>query len=319
MISEYQYYQKLYNIFIKKNQKLFDECNAHVFSSKIPEPESETYEKLQSLLYSIEQKYGFDMRLNYKQLYLWQKTVTSKLDEERMIVAGKLVLFCCLIDNILDSPRFSIVAKDKLCEMAGMTFFNSKLQKDSPDFSEINILAQDILRFYQDHPTDIAYLNWKEDLLHAFQSEVYMYRSMLKKREGIPDENLGLLIDKSIKFEKAAFLTATYGHNTPQSVEVAELLGNVFWLVDDLCDFIEDVHAGRKNSLLFYCVPERGVFTLEQRIEMAYRNMDLATDHLNSVLTRLRALVSLDMSSFIVSQIWKWCYNVRKMAEQGHS
>ena len=315
MISEHQYYQKLYNMFIKENQRLFDECTAHVFSSKIPKPEGETYEKLQSLLSTIEQKYGFDMRLNYKQLYLWQRTVMSEVDEERMLVAGKLVLFCCLIDNFLDSPRFSIAAKNKLCEMAGMTFFNLKRQKDSPNFYEINILAQDVLRFYQDHPTDIAYPNWKEDLFHAFQSEVYMYRSMLKKREGLPDEDLGLLIDKSIKFEKAAFLTATYGHNTAQSVEVAKLLGEVFWLVDDLCDFIEDVHAGRKNSLLFYCVQESGVFTLEQRIEMAYANMDLAIDRLNSVLIRLRALVNLDMISFIVSQIWKWCYNVRKMAE----
>lgn len=315
MISEHQYYQKFYNMFIKENQQLFDECTAHDFSAKVPKPEGEAYERLQFLLSTIEQKYGFDMRLNYKQLYLWQRTVMSEVDEERIMVAGKLVLFCCLVDNFLDSPRFSIAEKDKLCEMAGITFFNSPIPNDSPNFPEMNILAQDVLGFYQAHPTDIAYPNWKEDLFHAFQSEVYMYRSMLKKQEGLPDEDLGLLLDKSVKFEKAAFLTATYGYNTAQSVEAAKLLGEVFWLVDDLCDFIEDVHAGRKNSLLFYCVQESGVFTLEQRIEMAYANMDLAIDRLNSVLICLRTLVNRDMLFFIVSQIWKWCYNVRKMAE----
>ena len=46
-----------------------------------------------------------------------------KLDIERMLTAGKLVLFCCLIDNLLDSPRFSAEEKDKDCEKAGTSFF----------------------------------------------------------------------------------------------------------------------------------------------------------------------------------------------------
>ena len=156
---------------------------------------------------------------------------------------------------------------------------------------------------------------WKEDLFKAFQSEEYMYRSNLKKYEKIPDEDLSILIDKSTLFEKVVFLTATYGYNTIQSVEAAELLGEMFWLVDDLCDFVEDVHAGRKNSLLFYCIKERKELTLERRIELVYNNMDFAVDHLNNVLAKLKKLVDNEMFFFIVLQIWKWCHNIRKIAE----
>lgn len=315
MISESQYYQKFYNLFIKKNHLLFDDSLAHDFYSGIPKPEGKEYQNLQSLLSIVEQKYGFNMCLNYKQLYLWQRTVMSELDTERMLAAGKLVLFCCLIDNLLDSPRFSAAEKDKICEKAGTLFFYSPTQEDRAYFTELDILAEDILQFYQDHPADPAYPEWKEDLYQAFQSESYMYRSALKKHEKLSDEHLSLLLDKSIKFEKAAFLTATYGYNTKQSVEAAELLGEVFWLVDDLCDFIEDVRAGRKNSLLFYCVQETGIFTLEKRIELVYANMDFAIDRLDRVLIRLKTLINRDMFSFIITQIWKWCHYVREVAK----
>lgn len=315
-MTEQQYFQKLYDRLIAPNLDRFREALAHDPSPALSPPEGGDYQALSAVLACVERNYGFAMRLNYGQLYLWQKSVLGEVDHRRLLAAGYLVLFCCLADNILDSPRFSSAQKELLCENMDELLFRQGPRAFSL-FPALGLLAMGASDFFPDQTADPLYPQRQEELARALRSERYLYRAPLDRGRPLPGEKLALLTDKSVLFEKAAFLTASYGGNTPESVKAAGLLGEVFWLVDDLCDLMEDVRMGRKNSLLFYCAHTPEPLTVLQRLERVSDHLALPVDRLERVLGELEGLISRDMFRFLLVQIWKWCHRVRAAVPGG--
>ncbi len=345
MITSGQYYQYFYNIFLRKHKEEFQYCLRHDPSREMDVPKRGNYGKLSSLLEQIDLKYGFDMELNYAQLSLWQKEFARCTEEEALLAAGCFVLFCCLIDKFLDSPRFSTEQKEAVCEkcsltgmeIAGMEIAGRKITGmetagieitgmeitgteiiREQDFRELDLLIAPFIRFIRKQKDRELYS--KEmlytDINKAFRSEIYMYRSALGHNRDMEGEELSLLIDKSVRFEKAAFLTASFGVNSRRSVRAAEVLGRIFWLTDDLCDFVEDIREHRKNSLLVFCIREEKVSSLEERIEIVLKNLDIAVSQLEEDLRLLKELVSEEFYCFMMAQVWKWSYKVRGKAEK---
>lgn len=316
MISVKQYYNLLYEKLIHMHQDEFDYCLARDNSASIPPPIGEKYSALKLLLDKVEQKYGFNMKLNYAQLTLWQRRFCapneSELKENAFYASGAFVLFCCLIDNFLDSPRFTVADKEdvykKIEQFDGAIYKNNK-------FLELDILIEQFLFFLNSCSEDAnckkAYL--RTEINRAFTSEIYMYKSALHKDSRLSDAEFNLLVDKSVAFEKAALLTASYGNNSAKSLKAAEVMGNIFWLIDDLCDFVEDIRENRKNSLLLYCVKENTNYSLEERVEMVYQNIEIPIQQLFQNINELRTVAGQELYVFMMNQIWKWAFRVREV------
>lgn len=301
-----------------KHRNKFEYCIKHNPSNKITIPKGGDYAKLDKLLKEIYMHYNFDMKLNYIQLYLWQKNFCSIIDNEAILAAGKFVIFCCLVDKFLDSPRFSENNKNIICEKLNQIINPQPTGIFIEKFPELDKLIEPFLQFYHKHLDDTFYTreNIFSSIKKAILSEIFMYQSVLTTSTYMKHSELDLLLDKSIEFEKAAFLTASFGHNTPKSVLTAETLGRIFWLIDDLCDFVEDIREHRKNSLLVYCVPKERKYTLECRVEIVYKNLNKAILQLEKDLSLLKSLVDEDFYCFMVVQIWNWSFRIRHMIEQ---
>ncbi|MBR4026651.1 MAG: hypothetical protein IKJ01_03715 [Lachnospiraceae bacterium] len=142
-----------------------------------------------------------------------------------------------------------------------------------------------------------------------------MYKHPLEQVEKFDPKEMPLLVDKSIQFETAAFLMATFGRNTNISLDAAIETANIFWLVDDLCDFIEDIKAKRKNSMLFFCVHNNELLTIAERAKIAFHNAEEFICLLEENLTLLKTNTSQQFYQYILNEVWEWCSNVRKLSK----
>jgi len=313
-MTEDQYYEHLNKHFYRKNVDEFNKCNDLASRLLVSVPCTQRYERLGVLLKNIEDKYGFGMRFNYTPLYLWQKCFCPTINDDSLFAAGTFVVFCCLVDNFLDSNRYTETEKDSVAEK--IRHFVPKVGTNSHDiarYQELDELREIVLNYINGINGDSAYATNSliSDISAALESELFMYESRLKLREAILRKDLKKYIDKSVLFEKAAFLMASSGYNTKRSVDAAESVGRIFWLIDDLCDFVADIKAKRRNSLLVFCVKEEREMLLTERIEIAFRNIDCAINELENELDNLKKSVDVELYSYMMSQVWKWGHYVR--------
>lgn len=311
-VSPQSVYLFLYNEIMIKHKQFFLECSKRDVSKTISMPSGKGYDELTALLSSVCEKYGLRLRINYEQLYLWQTCFLKEKSDDAILAASYLVQACILADHILDSPDFTKKQKEAVCRKIN---WNSGMGESENEFPELSLLFTGFRDYFEKQKED-PLLN--EALLYqmiqkAIDSEIYMYESKLDFFEDMEDENLFLLIDKSVEFEKAVFITALYGNNTEESIVAAGILGKIFWLVDDLCDFMDDVKAGRKNSLLLYCADRTNYITFEQRLRSVFANLNLAVEELETSLESLREYVSEEFFDFLILQIWKWFEPVKNV------
>lgn len=309
-VSPKNHYLFLYDEVLMKHKEMFEYCSKFDVSREITAPSRRDYEELNELLLRIHEKYNIEMNVNYAQLYLWQKCFLDKTDDEAILAASYLVKFCVMADCILDSACFSEKQKKDVCKKSNLLL----RQTDSKDeFTELDRLLSGFLNYMHMQKDDIFFSKeiLKKTLRKAFQSEIYMYKSKIDFSEDIKERKPSLLVDKSIEFEKAAFIISLYGNNNDNSVLAAELLGKVFWLVDDLCDFIDDIKNRRKNSLLIYCADKETFGSFEERLENVFKNMNRAVNELESILRKLRNYVNEPFFCFLVAHIWNWFEPVR--------
>jgi len=319
MISAKQYYSYINQKFIISNENLFaDCCDEKLTLLKVPRGRCEPLIKL---LNTVESKYGFNMQkmcaLNYNQFVLWQNSFSKEYKEKELIIALKFVVLCCLADKFLDSDRYSDEEKIHICNKINIKNLLSTQKYESPFFTEMDVLLNDIREFLiSDHVCNVPERDYIiECIRDAFLSEIYMYKNPLQKKEKNADIEMHLLIDKSVKFEIAAFLLATIGSNSTKTIEAATYSANIFWLIDDLCDFVEDVHCKRKNSMLFYCVKDNAELLLSERVEISFNNVDIFINALEENMKSLKQIVDNKFYDYMLNEIWGWCSNVRKLSQ----
>ena len=254
---------------------------------------------------------------NYNQFALWQMNFMGQIDENMICIALEFVIFCCLADKILDSGRFTDADKQKVCERLNVDRFFSSHTWNGDLFPELDILLNDIRKFLTSvvckEPEEAQYI--KNSMQDAFESEIYMYSSPLRAYESISNADIDLLIDKSVKFETVAFLLSSTNHNNETSHKAARCIADIFWRIDALCDFIEDIKFRRKNSILFFCAPNEQDMTLMTREEKAVANVDFFIDDLQKELILLHSLVCKELYQYILDEVWDWCTYVRLFAE----
>lgn len=151
-------------------------------------------------------------------------------------------------------------------------FVNNGKKEAGSFFFELGELLEEIDHYIEEYENT----ELKEKILKlisdAFTSEQYMWRHLLLEKEDFNQKVIGLLTDKSVKFEKAVLLLSLKEEMSKAAIEAADLIGKISWLTDDLCDFISDIREQRKNSLLYFEMPDEEM-DLEYRAEMALEHM----------------------------------------------
>lgn len=317
MISAKKYYEHIYERIICRNRAMFADCDAKNLE-KIVIP-MEKYSWLYVLLDQVEIRYGFNLQKmcapNYNKFILWQNCFIKEQVPAALDAAMQFVIFCCLADKILDSCRFDNMQKEAVCEKLNIKNFLSVERFESNQFPEMDTLLNNIRVFLLSAENKLERDKIAVSIEKAFCSEIFMWKSPLQWKEEMERAKFYLLSDKSIQFELAAFLMASFGRNHDKSYKAALETANVFWLIDDLCDFIEDIKARRKNSILFYCVHTKGEVTLLERAEEAVKNVDEFVDLLEINLDLLRRNTDDVFFEYIVNEIWDWCTELRNMVE----
>lgn len=184
------------------------------------------------------------------------------------------------------------------------------------------------------------------EIRKAFLSELYMYENPLPEREAFPPERLYLVKDKSVAFEKAAFLmalgtkndgngreTATelclhgkdqktavdphlYGEGRETAMDpclhgeametLLDAVADVYWLTDDLVDLLEDVRRHSRNSLLYVLIPEEKELDLETRVERAVSNIDQALELLKNRLLYIKENSGEEFGNIMTETVYRW-------------
>lgn len=320
MLSSYEYYSYINNNFLVKNEELFRECHEdkHLL---LPLPDG-LFDNLLSLLNQVQQCYEFNMQKmclpNFNKFVIWQKERNGIVDYKKILVATEFVVFCCLADKILDSQRFSDDEKEKVCQKLNIKLFLSEKEYKSEYFVEMDQLLNDIRVFLIDKDTQKCpfYSLIVNKMEKAFKSEIYMSNNYLLAVQMMNSEEMHLLIDKSVEFEMAAFLLASVSATCKNTLKVAKYIANIFWIIDDLCDFVDDIRGRRMNSALFYCSAIGIEMQLSDRVEIAYANIDIFINELEKNIFALKDTVGEALFCYVLNEVWEWCSDVRKMAKE---
>lgn len=314
MISEQKYYTYLCTQLYESHLDIFrNRANLSLMPHSLPDSILEIIESLNT----IESRYEFNMQkmcvLNYNKFVLWQRCFAGKIDEEKIKAATEFVAFCCLADKFLDSGRFDREEKEIVYESLNIRNFQGETSYTGRAFSELDEFINHIRNFLErnqmDHAEEIQCILLR--MRAAYESEKYMYLFPLSNDDRISREEYHLLTDKSVQFEIAAFMIASMGYNSEQSLNAANCIGEIFWVLDDLCDLLEDIKNGQKNSLLFYsCDPDENI-SIKDRAQQTVCHLDQYILILFQNLESLKQLVSEDLLHYIYAEVWDWGYDIR--------
>lgn len=339
MMSEKEYYRCLYRNLLSKNQKQFDEMLAWRENYCIPQMKSKEFENLMDLLDIIERRYGFNLQkqceVNYILLSLWRKEShhlwekenhfrqeqDSRISPESDLFIGlKFLLAGCLLDKILDSRRFDISSKQSADRKMSSDYIQNYLNDPEEPFPEINhLLAESVAGiyslefFFQKRRKQESFIQERNLIINklekAYVSEKFVWKMDLA--HVINQENneclFQLLTNKSIEFESIALLMSSIGEEFEKKILLADLIGEICWLSDDLFDFVEDIKNQRVNSLLYFPglnTSNVGINTkldIRQRVELVFENQKYFILEIENRLARLRSLVDTDLYLFLLN------------------
>ena len=304
---------------VVKNEMRFREAVEHYNERVYPFP----YERFEDIIYvcrRIKEKYGIDysykLDANYYQRVIWQRAILGRELEEEAKVSTEWVLFGCLIDTFLDSETFSNIFKDKLCmKLNGDIFFKNQ-PSPCTVLPEIDILTKDIYSYLTRESTkkSACYSYLSKSIERALASEKYISTGSLKIGK-YKNDNLPLLVDKSVEFEKTAYMISIFPYLNKQCISLIINISEVFWLIDDLCDCFDDVKARRKNSLLFMFARDDEDIDTEERLFRVYKNIPQICERIEQNLDKVRVMVGEEYYYYLTVLIWRWGKEIREEFE----
>jgi len=316
MITVQEYYNTIYEDFIKKRMQLFESSLSYHYDDN--EQLLRGSPELIALLDVIYEKYDFNLHIQIRPVmqhfYLYQLQICNDTDPKKLEAALLFVLFCCLGDKFLDSLRFTKEDKKCICQKLNTDYISCEKPYESTHFQELDAFINQIRTFIVSQPDISELQSLLKEMQEAFDSEIYMSKTKLPMSELFRKEDLHLLIDKSVKFERSAFFLSVLGNVTSEAEIIADSIAKIFWLVDDLCDFAEDVQCKRRNSLLFLYADETQEVGLPERIEQTCRNLPRIYSLLDEEIERLHRYADPQLYHVIIAQVWDWFSNVREKA-----
>lgn len=311
MLNEKEYYVFLYDNFLKPNQEEFEKAKIWYESHELFAYDDE-YREIIKILDVIQTKYEFNMQRmcknNFELLSLFQFTFMRKIDKKQREAGLKFMIACCFADKILDSKRFSKVEQQEISDALSI-----KVIKNKNKFcKELLLLLSDVYTYLEKYEDIFMKKMLSEMIWDAFESEQYMWKNKLVERELVDKSVLHFLIDKSVKFEKAALLLVLKEQISEQAINVAQIIGEIFWLTDDLCDFISDLKEQRKNSLLYWNIPNK-YLDLNERVVLATENMKNNVSQLEDCINNLKKSANQKLYLYVIYMVKMWFGNIENI------
>ena len=248
----------------------------------------------------LQNRYRLCIAMNGMKFALAMENFRKPRDWEAISAATCFILAGCLLDYLIDegSSGDRGLALEKLdWEYCAHYFVRFGPARDG---HTVDLLYSVIASYLQKkkHSSHAAYDQLIGHLKRAVQAETADGKHIL--------EDKTLVADKSVLFVVIGFELALYGNHTQQEWETFFLIGDIFRIIDDLCDAEQDACAGHVNSLL---------------------SMEILTDNqldeifsiLQDSLERLEALISEPFFEFIRHEIRSWtlgnAYLFKRMTE----
>ena len=309
MISEKEYNRYIYNTI---SELIFD-CGDSYQDKFVDSRADNLPVHIREILAEISDIYDYDMTkkflINLDFIFTWQESITGSVNEEAAIVAAEYIIFCCVVDKILDSDRFSKDVKRKLLQYIGIESFSYHipLNIEETEFQCIFKLVMDIRAFLRKYAGDKAD-NVMKDIDKALRSECFM--SFHDLQYSVKEDEQSFLIDKSVSFESSAVRLGVLPYDSDPVVQ-ADTIGEIFWLIDDICDLLDDYKSNRINSLLYYNNPE---YKIADRLIYAVNHIDFYIELLNVKIALLKQSTDNTVYEYMKEQIWWWLSGARRIS-----
>lgn len=192
------------------------------------------------------QRYALCMDMNSMKFALAAECLRRPLDKEALSAAVCFVFTGCLLDNLVDCG--SPTEREQVLKMLEWKYCAHYFVSFGPAKSNyiIDVLFNVIARYLKDRKETEpkAYDQFLAYLRRAIAAEA----TSLDSEKHIQQKNV--IMDKSVLFEVLGFQLAFFGANTRREWDIFFLIGNIFRIIDDLCDEEDDAENGQINSLL---------------------------------------------------------------------
>ena len=235
----------------------------------------------------FQKRYRLCVALNGMKFTLAMENFEKPRDWEAISAATCFILAGCLLDHLIDEG----ISEDRALalEKLDWEYCAHYFVRFGPARSEhtVDMLYGVIGAFLRErkHVSTAAYHQLISHLRRAIQAETADKKSIGEDRE--------LVVDKSVLFVVIGFELAMYGDHTQQEWETFFLIGDIFRIIDDLCDAEQDARVGHMNSLL-------------SGQELTDLPIDKTLSDLGESLEQLKALVSEPFYEFIRYEIQSW-------------
>lgn len=309
MISEKEYNRYIYNTI---SDLIFD-CGDSYQDNFMDNRANNLPVHIRETLAEIADIYDYDMTkkflINLDFIFTWQESITGSVNKEAAIAAAEYIIFCCVVDKILDSNRFSKDVKRRLLQYIEIESFSYHipLNIEETEFQCIFKLVMDIRIFLRKYAGDKAD-NIMKDIDKALRSECFM--SFHDLQYCVKEDEQSLLIDKSVSFESSALRLGVLPYDSDPVVQ-ADTIGEIFWLIDDICDLLDDYKSNRINSLLYYNNPE---YKIADRLIYAVNHIDFYIELLNVKIALLKQSTDNTVYEYMKEQIWWWLSGARRIS-----
>lgn len=255
----------------------------------------------------LRRRYSFCVAVNGMKFALAAESFHRPLDRKACSAAVCFILAGCILDNLLDegSPAERRIAREKLVWGYCERYF-VRYEIDGTGHV-VDRLYSEIALFLRDHgeKTPDVYGCLLEHLRRAVRAEVHTSQGTWKTGDAM---DIALVADRSVLFTVIGFELALFGMHTPEEWEVFFLIGDIFRIIDDLCDAEADSRAGRVNSLLMKIGGSDPLWA------------ENALEDLARALARLERSVSTSFFAFLRYELQSWTlsnpYLYQKMLEE---
>jgi len=247
----------------------------------------------------IRERYSLCVSLNRVKFSLAAESFGKSLRPEAARAGTAFILSGCIVDSLLDegNPQQRETALRKLdWTYCGHYFerFGARLET---------------------HPLDQLYemvgrfLEVGKPSFPAYYADILSQIRRAARAEwliGSRQKSASAIMDKSVLFVVIGFQLAFYGAYTARQRDIFFRIGDLFRLIDDLCDLEADERSGQANSLL-------SAFQAAGPGALA----EAAVSELRQKLHRLQGLVSEDFYRFLRYELRVWTLGCPKIYRDG--
>ena len=307
MTKKQKYYEYLYRRLVLEHS----EWNG---KDKFVHREMKLSSELKELLDRIFVKWGLtfhrNVALNLEKFQLWREGFGAVRNFEYIEVASYFVLYCCLADRILDTQRFTDQEKELVYQDI-KNFWNGSYNGDG-EFSELHKIRKKILIFFDknEKTQKNKYQILKDKISRALISERFMYDHSIDDFNSDMDPHN--ILDKSVEFVSASFLIAAWDLFGKEEIKTADLIGEIFGYVDDICDYVLDMETGTLNMVLFICMNERTDISTMKWMEEAAGHIEIMIRLFENKVEQLRNRVDTQLYLYLLDELWNWTGDIRK-------